>query len=200
MPNAARFLVLPAVVLVTAALVWFSRRGADLAPDNSRTDPPTPVTAAPSIPAATGTPTTAGPQPYTPVAAATTAVEGYIAFPDHTWYPPLNGVTKAPAIVFHRLAPFAKVVGKVVTSIADPGLEGYPLLLVQPLTPERASRGAPVIAIDRVGVGPGEEVYCETSREAGLGLPKSLIPADAAIVARVDAIHIPKADPAPQGA
>lgn len=87
---------------------------------------------------------------------------------------------------------FARVIGKVVTSHQDPGLTGYPLLLVQPLTPARVAKGAPVIALDRVGVGPGEEVYCETSREAGLGLPNPLIPADAAIVARVDAVHIPK--------
>jgi len=45
-------------------------------------------------------------------AASTTPVAGYIEFPDHTWYPPLNGVTKAPKVEFHQLAPFAKVVGR----------------------------------------------------------------------------------------
>lgn len=38
---------------------------------------------------------------------------GYIAYPDGTFYPPLNGVKVAPKIQFHaRMAPFAKVVGK----------------------------------------------------------------------------------------
>jgi microcompartment protein CcmK/EutM len=87
---------------------------------------------------------------------------------------------------------FARVIGKVVTSVSDDGLTGYPLLIVQPLAPDRKEKGAPVIALDRVGVGPGEEVFCETSKDAGLGLPKPLVAADAAIVARVDAVHIPK--------
>jgi ethanolamine utilization protein EutN len=85
---------------------------------------------------------------------------------------------------------FARVVGKVVNSVADEGLKGYPLLVVQPLAPDRKPKGAPVIALDRVGVGPGEEVFCETSKEAGLGLPKELVPTDASIVARVDAITV----------
>lgn len=85
---------------------------------------------------------------------------------------------------------FARVIGKVVNSVADEGLKGYALLIVQPLAPDRRPTGAPVIALDRVGVGPGEEVFCETSKEAGLGLPRELVPTDAAVVARVDAIHV----------
>ena len=85
---------------------------------------------------------------------------------------------------------FARVMGKVVTSVSDPGLQGYPLLLVQPLNERWEPRGNPIIATDRVGVGPGEEVFCETSKEAGLGLPRELIPTDASIVARVDRVDI----------
>lgn len=85
---------------------------------------------------------------------------------------------------------FARVIGNVVTSVAEPGLKGYPLLLVQPLNPHRVPKGAPIIALDRVGVGPGEEVFCETSREAGLGLPQALVPTDASIVARVDSTRV----------
>ena len=85
---------------------------------------------------------------------------------------------------------FARVIGKVVNSVADAGLRGYALLIVQPLSPTRQPKGAPVIALDRVGVGPGEEVFCETSKEACLGLPNELTPTDASIVARVDAIHL----------
>ncbi len=39
---------------------------------------------------------------------------GYIAYPDGTFYPPLNGVKVAPKIIFHsKFAPFAKVVGQI---------------------------------------------------------------------------------------
>lgn len=85
---------------------------------------------------------------------------------------------------------FARVIGKVVNSVSDAGLSGYALLIVQPLTPTGTPSGAPVIALDRVGVGPGEDVFCETSKEAGLGLPKELVPTDASIVARVDTSHV----------
>ena len=85
---------------------------------------------------------------------------------------------------------FARVIGKVVTSVSDEGLKGLPLLLVQPLTPTREPKGKPVIATDRIGVGPGEEVFCETSKEAGLGLPRELVPTDASIVARVDRVDL----------
>jgi hypothetical protein len=46
-----------------------------------------------------------------PVQASTTAVDGYIAYPDGTWLPPLNGVERAPPMRFHDRAPFAPVVG-----------------------------------------------------------------------------------------
>src|SRR5689334_16937891 len=46
-----------------------------------------------------------------------------ISYPDGTRLPPLNGVKKAPEIVFHRLTPFTKVLRKEL----DPrtGLEWY---------------------------------------------------------------------------
>ena len=86
-----------------------------------------------------------------------------------------------------------RVMGRVVTSVADPGMHGLPLLIVQPLDPALNPKGAPIIVTDRVGVGTGEIVSCETSREAGLGLPNPLTPTDASIVARVDEVHIPAA-------
>jgi len=85
---------------------------------------------------------------------------------------------------------FARVIGKVVTSLAYEGLKGFPLLLVQPLTPQREPKGRPIVALDRIGVGPGEEVFCETSCEAGLGLRVKLVPTDASIVARVDRVDL----------
>src|SRR5262245_38438417 len=53
------------------------------------------------------------PQPQ-PAPAAGKAAEhpDWLAFPDGTALPPLNGVTKAPKITWHRLLPYTKVVGK----------------------------------------------------------------------------------------
>lgn len=49
-------------------------------------------------------------------------VEDCIVYPDGTRLPPLNGVKKAPPLVFHKLAPFARVVRKEVDAR---GIEWY---------------------------------------------------------------------------
>ncbi len=54
--------------------------------------------------------TTAMPLPLPPP--ATTPRDGYIAYPDGTWFPPVNGVQHAPPIVFHDRTPFARVVAQ----------------------------------------------------------------------------------------
>jgi len=46
-----------------------------------------------------------------PVAAKAADHPDWIAFPDGTALPPLNGVAKAPKITWHRLLPFTKVTG-----------------------------------------------------------------------------------------
>lgn len=50
-------------------------------------------------------------------------VENCIHYPDGTVLPPLNGVKKAPQMLFHRLVPFAKVVRKEFDR--GTGLEWY---------------------------------------------------------------------------
>ena len=50
--------------------------------------------------------------PLSPPKAAAEKPAGYIEYPDGSSFPPLNGVQQAPKIVFHRLTPFAKVIGK----------------------------------------------------------------------------------------
>ena len=59
-------------------------------------------------------------------------------------------------------------------------------MIVQPVDRAGRDHGKPVVAIDRIGVGEGELVLVEKSKEAILGLQQELTPADAAIVARVD--------------
>jgi microcompartment protein CcmK/EutM len=80
----------------------------------------------------------------------------------------------------------AKVIGTVVASRKDEGLYGRTLLLIQPLTTERAPSGKPLVAIDSVGAGVTEEVFYVRGREACIPFLPAEVPADAAIVGIVD--------------
>lgn len=80
----------------------------------------------------------------------------------------------------------ARVVGTVVCTRKEPALDGIKLLLVQPLTPERAPVGKPLVAVDSVGAGPGEEVFYVRGREASFPFLPEEVPADAAIVGIID--------------
>jgi ethanolamine utilization protein EutN len=80
----------------------------------------------------------------------------------------------------------ARVVGTVVCTRKEPALDGIKLLLVQPLTPERAPMGKPLVAVDSVGAGPGEEVFYVRGREASFPFLPEEVPADAAIVGIID--------------
>ena len=80
----------------------------------------------------------------------------------------------------------ARVVGTVVATRKDPGLVGTKLLLIQPLTPERAPHGKPIVAVDSVGCGVSEEVFYVRGREASFPFLPAEVPADAAIVGIVD--------------
>ncbi len=82
-----------------------------------------------------------------------------------------------------------RIIGNVVASAKYETFEGFKLLLVQPLDRHQRPKGAPVVATDRIGVGPGELVFLEKSKEAILGLDNPLVPSDASIVAKVDGMH-----------
>jgi microcompartment protein CcmK/EutM len=83
----------------------------------------------------------------------------------------------------------ARVIGTVVASAKSPGLEGVPMLIVQPLDRHQVPAGEPVVAADAVGMaGPGELVYIVAAREAALALPEPFVPVDHAIVGIVDAV------------
>ena len=80
----------------------------------------------------------------------------------------------------------AKVIGTVVVTRKDESLHGIKLLLVQPLTPERGAAGRPLVAVDAVGAGVGEEVFFVRGKEASFPFYPSEPPADAGIVGIVD--------------
>lgn len=83
-----------------------------------------------------------------------------------------------------------RVIGNVVATAKVETMEGFKLLLIQPLDHEQKPNGAPIIATDRVGVGSGELIFWEKSKEAILGLANPLVPSDASVVARVDSMYI----------
>jgi ethanolamine utilization protein EutN len=81
----------------------------------------------------------------------------------------------------------ARVIGNVVSTIKDPGLEGRKLLLIQPLTREGKPKGRPLVGIDSIGAGFGETVYWCRGKEASLAFTGE-VPSDCSIVGIVDSI------------
>jgi len=93
----------------------------------------------------------------------------------------------------------ARVIGSVVCTIKCPALEGYKLLLIQPISKEGGPRGRPLVAIDAVGAGYRETVYWCRGREAALAF-KGEVPTEASIVGIVDSITTAGASPNPNPA
>jgi len=80
----------------------------------------------------------------------------------------------------------ARVVGTVVVTRKDVHLGGLTLLVVQPLTPEREPAGRPLVAVDAVGAGVGEEVFFVRGKEASFPFYPAEPPVDAGIVGIID--------------
>jgi microcompartment protein CcmK/EutM len=80
----------------------------------------------------------------------------------------------------------AKVIGDVVATRKDEQLTGLKLLVVQPLAPDRQPAGRPLVAVDAVGAGVGEEVFFVRGKEASFPFHPAEPPVDAGIVGIVD--------------
>ena len=80
----------------------------------------------------------------------------------------------------------ARVLGTVVATTKDPGLVGRALLVVQPLSPDGEAVGRPLVAVDSVGAGIGEDVFFVRGREAALPFLPVSVPTDAAITGICD--------------
>jgi len=80
----------------------------------------------------------------------------------------------------------ARVIGDVVMTRKDESLTGLALLILQPLTPERQPAGRPLVAVDGVGAGVGEEVFFVRGKEASFPFHPAEPPVDAGIVGIVD--------------
>jgi ethanolamine utilization protein EutN len=89
-----------------------------------------------------------------------------------------------------------RVVGTVVPCVVYRGLEGCPMLLVQPLDEQGKPKGRALVAADSTRMaGPGELVYYEGGREAAMALEPWFVPVDHAIVGIVDSLSVPGAKP-----
>jgi microcompartment protein CcmK/EutM len=80
----------------------------------------------------------------------------------------------------------ARVIGDVVMTRKDEQLAGITLLLLQPLTPDRQPAGRPIVAVDSVGAGVGEEVFFVRGKEASFPFHPAEPPVDAGVVGIVD--------------
>ncbi len=84
-----------------------------------------------------------------------------------------------------------KIIGTLTPSTVYDGLEGVPMLMMQPLDKHRQPVKSPVVAADTTRMaGPGELVYYESSREAALACDPWFVPVDHAIVGIVDNVQL----------
>jgi ethanolamine utilization protein EutN len=95
-------------------------------------------------------------------------------------------ITPSPDSAAGRPMQLARVIGDVVMTRKDEQLSGITLLIVQPLTPDRRPAGRPIVAVDSVGAGVGEEVFFVRGKEASFPFHPAEPPVDAGIVGIVD--------------
>ena len=82
----------------------------------------------------------------------------------------------------------ARVVGTVVATIKDAQLTGKKILVVQPMDRRGNDQGQKLLALDSVGAGAGETVYCCRGREASFPWLPDEVPTETSIVGIVDEI------------
>jgi len=86
-----------------------------------------------------------------------------------------------------------KVIGTLTPCSVYKGLEGVPMLLVQPLHKNKKPKGDIIVSADSTRMaGPGELIYYESSREAALVLDPWFVPIDETIIGIVDDVHLLK--------
>jgi ethanolamine utilization protein EutN len=87
-----------------------------------------------------------------------------------------------------------KVIGQLVACEVYEGLEGVPLLWIQPCDKTGKPKGKATVMADPTRMaGLNELVFYEGGREAALLLEPWFVPVDYAVVGIVDQLNIPKA-------
>jgi len=85
----------------------------------------------------------------------------------------------------------AEVIGTVVATQKHEALIGSKIQVIQPLDPQSLKpAGSPVVAVDAVGAGNGEQVIVTTGSNASKALGKENSPVDATIVGIIDQLDI----------
>ena len=85
----------------------------------------------------------------------------------------------------------ARVCGQVVSTRKSENLEGFKILIIQPLDMETIEpKGAPVVSLDTVGAGEGEVVVAVSGSSARQTKQTDAKPTDNYIVAIVDSVNI----------
>ena len=82
-----------------------------------------------------------------------------------------------------------RVIGKIWATRKDAALDGFRLLIVEPIDHDRARAGDAFVAVDVVNASDGEIIYWVGSREAPNALPDKYGPVDAAVVGIVDRVN-----------
>jgi ethanolamine utilization protein EutN len=84
----------------------------------------------------------------------------------------------------------ARVVGNVVATAKNSSLAQKKILIIQPIDKRGKDQGAKLLALDSVGAGAGETVYCCRGREASFPWLPDEVPTETTIVAIVDRVHL----------
>ena len=83
-----------------------------------------------------------------------------------------------------------KVIGTVVCTRKEPGLEGKKLLMVQPISSDGQPIGKPLVAVDTIGAGCGETILYVRGKEGSFPMLPEVVPTDAGITGIVDYFHV----------
>lgn len=83
-----------------------------------------------------------------------------------------------------------RVTGTVLAAARDKRLDGATLLVVQTVAPDGSDTPGYAVAVDAVGAGVGDLVLYTTGSQAGKTDATERRPADAAVVAIVDAVEL----------
>ena len=92
-----------------------------------------------------------------------------------------------------------RIVGRVVSTMKNPSLEGKKILIVQPIDPYGKDHGEKLLALDSVGAGSGELVYFCRGREASFPFSPDETPTDRTIVGIIDRIDLHPKHPEAEG-
>lgn len=83
----------------------------------------------------------------------------------------------------------AKVVGKIVSTTKDEGLNGKKILIIAPIDMNGAVAGKEIVSIDSVGAGIGDQVLVTEGSVSMYAFGENHIPIDSAIIAIIDTIE-----------